>query len=107
MKLARYFLLSFLCISGIELSAITAMPHQFLSVVKADPNGTKEEQIQYHKNQIKKYKSAVEREEHLAQRAQSERQMSDVKQANARKAHYLKKIDEHVDAIQKVKEGRG
>ena len=77
----------------------------YLGTVTPNPNGTKEEQIEYHKNEIRKYRSAVEREEQNSRRHLSQRKMSDVRQSNNRRDQYLNQIDKHARALQKLKGG--
>lgn len=58
-------------------------------------NGTRKEQIEYHKKEIEKYRAKIEQEERTSQRALSRQDMNDARSAQNRKMQYQKKIDQH------------
>lgn len=68
--------------------------------VQIDPEGSIQEQLAYHRAEILKYEKAAAEEEVKANQYLSLHQMNDVRQANSRKSQYLKKIEEHVEAIE-------
>lgn len=77
-------------------------PPKQVAYIKPDPNGSTQEKIQYHRNEIRKYRAAVEREEEYARRSLSQHRMSDVRQSNNRKEQYLRKIEKNQKAIEEL-----
>lgn len=67
------------------------------------PKGTVDEQISYHQEQIRKYKTKVNQEEHNEHRALSKSELSEVKRANQRKAKYVEKIEEHAKELERLR----
>ena len=96
-----------LMISSLCVCSCMKKPIAEISLVRANPNGTEEEQIQYHKNEIRKYRAAVEREEQNVHRSLSQHRMSDVRQAYNRKEQYLKRIEQHMQSLEKLSHVEG
>ncbi len=71
-------------------------------VIKVDPDGTLEEQLAYHEQQMKKYQEALLKEEANANLYLRRGQMNDVRQATSRKFQYEKKLEEHAQAIEEL-----
>ena len=67
--------------------------------VKPNPDGTKLEKIQYHKKEIKKYKSSIAKEDQNINKALADHHMNEARQAYSRKDLYVRKIQEHINAI--------
>ena len=80
-------------------------------VSQADPNGSIDEKIAYHKNEIKTYQAAIEREKKYTVDSLQSRNMSEVRRSNNKSAMYERKIQENKQAIidlnaQKAAEGK-
>lgn len=71
-----------------------------------NPQGSRETQIQYHKNEIKKYKALIGQEEQQSQRSLTRRDMLDVRKSNERKAKYLERIEEHTKALEQLQKAK-
>ena len=69
-------------------------------LIRVDPEGSFEEQMAYHLGEIKKYQAAIIKEEKNANLYLVKNQMNDVRQANSRKFQYVKKVEEHMEAIE-------
>ena len=77
-------------------------PAQVIHMVRIDPEGSIEEQLAYHQGEIKKYEAAIIKEEANANFSLVQNQMNEVRQANSRKFQYIKKIEEHMEAIMEL-----
>lgn len=66
-------------------------------------NGTRKQQIEYHKKEIQKYRAQIEQEERTSQRALSRQDMNDARSAQNRKMQYQKKIDQHTTQMHKLR----
>ena len=67
--------------------------------VYADPHGSKEEQIAYHRNERDKYQKAYEEERARSIKSLQSRHMSEVRRSNNKQTMYQKKAQEHQAAI--------
>ena len=64
-------------------------------VIKEDPNGSIDEKIAYHQNEIKVYQAAVEREKKKSVDSLQSRNMSEVRRSNDKVLQYERKIKEN------------
>lgn len=71
--------------------------------IRIDPEGNFEEQLAYHQAQVKKFQEAVIKEDVNARNYLSRQMMNEVRQANSRKFQYVRKIEEHLAAIEELK----
>ncbi len=62
------------------------------------------QQAEYHKNQIKKYRYSIVLEDQSIYKSLSSRDMNNVRRSNNRKMQYFKKIDYHLQEIEKLRE---
>lgn len=67
-----------------------------------DPNGSINEQIAYHKSEIKKYQTALDKENEVSLKALTTRDMSEVRRSNNKKDRYERKIKDHQKALMKL-----
>ncbi len=68
-------------------------------VSQADPNGSIDEKIAYHRNEIKTYQAAIEKEKQITVNSLQSRNMSEVRRSNNKTAMYERKIKENQQAI--------
>lgn len=73
--------------------------------VYADPNGSVEERVEYHKSEIAKYEKALKKEQKMENTSMKKGNMSEVRRANNRKIQYQRKIIEHKEAILRLEKG--
>jgi len=108
----KLLIVNLLIISGLSVfSCSGANSEPSVAAVSPEPDPTatmsKQQKIDYHVNEIRKYKANVEREEQNALRFLSQRNMSDVRASNRRKQDALNKIHEHTSELKQLRDGAG
>lgn len=71
-------------------------------VSQPDPNGSIDEKIAYHQNEIKVYQAAIEKERQNSVGSLQSRNMSEVRRSNNKTAMYERKIQENQQAIMEL-----
>jgi len=103
-RLRTFFIVTGLGVSGLSLHATFDSESSVQKVsTERVPKGTTGQQIEYHKNKIKKHIAAVGREDQNIMRFQSQRKFSEARSANLKKEQHIKEIDRHTKAIKELK----
>ncbi len=82
---------------------VVAKKNTEVRTIRMDPEGSFEEQLAYHEAQVRKFQEAIVKEDANAKIYLSKHMMNEVRQANSRKFQYTKKIEEHLIAIEELK----
>jgi hypothetical protein len=87
---------------GLAISVLSVFPGcasrektKNVSIIRMDPEGSLEEQLAFHLFEMKKYEAAALEENQKALAYLKKENMNEVRQASSRRAHYLKKAEEH------------
>lgn len=103
---AKIAVFSLLMFSGLlSLPCVNGFTEMIYVADQFDAKGDRDSQINYHIRQIKKYKSEVEREEQNERRSVSNRQFSEARNAQKRKAMAMEKIYHHTEEVKKLRRG--